>query len=60
MTRFGKVDYYAQELATVLGVTVRSVHRFLLALMDAGLVDIVGEEKGASRGGRVRKTASAF
>ncbi|MFL1675729.1 helix-turn-helix domain-containing protein [Paenibacillus dendritiformis] len=60
MTRFGKVDYYAQELATVLGVTVRSVHRFLLALMDAGLVDIVGEEKGASRGRPRQKYRISF
>jgi len=50
MTRFGKSDYYAQELADALGVTLRSVHRFLLMWMDAGLVDIIGEEKGASRG----------
>ncbi len=50
ITRFGKLDYYAQDLASVLGVTTRSAHRFLLNWMDAGLVDIIGEEKGASRG----------
>jgi hypothetical protein len=49
-TRFGEMDYDARELASVLGVTIRSVHRFLLLWMDAGLVDIVGEEKGVSRG----------
>ncbi|QNK56986.1 hypothetical protein [Paenibacillus sp. PAMC21692] len=49
-TRFGQIDYDARELASVLGVTIRSVHRFLLLWTDAGLVDIVGEEKGVSRG----------
>ncbi|MGZ9584373.1 hypothetical protein [Paenibacillus marinisediminis] len=48
--RSGQLDYYAQELSETLGVTVRTVHRFLLAWTDAGLVEIIGEEKGASRG----------
>lgn len=59
-TRFGRVDYYAQELASVLGVTTRSVHRFLLAWMDAGLIDIIGEEKGASRGRPRQKYRMTF
>lgn len=50
VTRFGKTDYTAQELATVLDVTVRSTHRFLLAWLDCGLIEIIGEEKGKSKG----------
>jgi hypothetical protein len=50
VTRFGKTDYTAQELANVLDVTVRSTHRFLLAWLDTGLIDIIGEEKGKSKG----------
>ncbi|RKN85203.1 hypothetical protein [Paenibacillus ginsengarvi] len=50
VTRFGKTDYTAQELANVLDVTVRSTHRFLLAWLDSGLIDIIGEEKGKSKG----------
>ncbi|TMV49149.1 helix-turn-helix transcriptional regulator [Paenibacillus mesophilus] len=50
MTRTGKVDFIAPELASVLGLTVRSVHRNLAALLDAGLIEIVGEDKVKSRG----------
>lgn len=50
VTRFGKTDYTAQELANVLDVTVRSTHRFLLAWLDSGLIEIIGEEKGKSKG----------
>jgi predicted ArsR family transcriptional regulator len=50
VTRFGKTDYTAQDLASVLGVTVRSTHRFLLAWLDCGLIEIIGEEKGKSKG----------
>ncbi|WP_127579469.1 hypothetical protein [Paenibacillus koleovorans] len=50
VTRFGKIDYTAQDLASVLGVTVRSTHRFLLAWLDSGLIEIIGEEKGKSKG----------
>ncbi|WP_096438598.1 hypothetical protein [Alteribacter populi] len=50
VSRNRKVNYTAQELAAVLGVTVRSTHRILLQWLDAGLVDIVGEEKITSRG----------
>lgn len=50
ITRTGKTDFIATELSAVLGVTIRSTHRFLTAWLDAGLVEIVGEEKGRSRG----------
>lgn len=49
-TRFGTVEYTAHELAPVLGVTIRSTHRILLQWLDAGLVEIVGEEKLAAKG----------
>ncbi|PTX64895.1 hypothetical protein C8P63_101115 [Melghirimyces profundicolus] len=50
IARHGKSDYTAQELSTILGVTVRSTHRILLQWIDAGLVEIVGEEKVTTRG----------
>ncbi|WP_307337158.1 hypothetical protein [Caldalkalibacillus uzonensis] len=50
VTRYGKIDYTPQELASVLGITVRSTHRILVQWMDAGLVEIVGEEKFSHRG----------
>jgi hypothetical protein len=50
VSRFGKSDYIAKDLATILGVTVRSTHRFLNSLEDAGLVEIIGEEKGDAKG----------
>jgi hypothetical protein len=59
-TRFGRIDYNAQELASVLGVTTRSVHRFLLVWMDAGLIDVIGEEKGVSRGRPRQKYRMTF
>lgn len=46
----GKVEYTAQELAPILGVTVRSTHRILLQWLDAGVVEIVGVEKVATKG----------
>jgi len=48
--RMAKLDYNVHELAQVLGVTVRSTHRLLLNWMDAGLVGIVGEERGKAKG----------
>ncbi len=48
--RHGKTEYTAQELASILGVTVRSAHRILLQWIDAGLVEIAGEEKIATKG----------
>jgi GGDEF domain-containing protein len=45
-----KFEYTAQELSFILGVTVRSTHRFLLQWLDAGLVEIAGEEKGKAKG----------
>ncbi|MBB6735161.1 hypothetical protein [Cohnella zeiphila] len=59
-TRYGRIDYYARDLASVLGVTVRSAHRFLLTWTDAGLVEVVGEEKGASRGRPRQKYRMSF
>ncbi|MCM3338496.1 hypothetical protein M3650_07585 [Paenibacillus sp. MER TA 81-3] len=50
ITRSGQIDFYAQELADTLSVTVRSAHRFLLAWSDAGLVDVVGDTKGRYKG----------
>lgn len=50
IARYGKTDYTAHELAAVLGITIRSAHRILLQWIDAQLVDIVGEEKVATRG----------
>ncbi|TRY27518.1 hypothetical protein FOI68_03945 [Brevibacillus sp. LEMMJ03] len=50
VTRLGKTEYTAQELASILGVTVRSAHRIMLQWLDAGLVEIVGVEKITSRG----------
>lgn len=42
--------FIAPELAAILGLTVRSVHRNLAALLDAGLIEIVGEDKVKSKG----------
>lgn len=49
-TRQGKLDYYAQELAGILGVTVRSTHRFLTTWSDLGLIHIAGETKRDQKG----------
>lgn len=50
VARYRKIDYTAQELADTLKVTVRSAHRILLKLMDAELVEIIGEEKLTNKG----------
>lgn len=50
VARKGQTDYTAKELAEILGVTIRSVHRFLLQWTDSGLVDIVGEQRSPSKG----------
>ncbi|GIP32728.1 hypothetical protein [Paenibacillus sp. J2TS4] len=50
VARKGQTDYTAKELAAILGVTIRSVHRFLLQWTDNGLVDIVGEQRNPSKG----------
>jgi len=50
VARHKKIDYTAQDLATTLNVTIRSAHRILLKWMDAGLVEIIGEEKITHRG----------
>ncbi|MDF2651033.1 MAG: hypothetical protein K0Q73_6838 [Paenibacillus sp.] len=49
-TRTGKTKFIAPELASILGLTTRSIHRNLATLLDAGLVTVVGEEKVRSRG----------
>lgn len=48
--RLGKIDYTAQELSSVLSVTLRSTHRILIQWLDAELVEIIGEEKISSKG----------
>jgi hypothetical protein len=50
VARTGKTEYNANELSSILGVTVRSIHRFLNTLLDAKLIDVIGEQKGGSRG----------
>ncbi|MFB6363518.1 hypothetical protein ACFCP7_05560 [Paenibacillus elgii] len=50
LTRTGKTYYNVHELASVLGVTVRSTHRLLTQWMDAGLVEVAGEERGRAKG----------
>jgi len=50
VTRLGKMEYTAQELAAILGVTIRSSHRILLQWLDAELVEIVGIEKISVKG----------
>lgn len=48
--RNGKAVYTAQELADILGITLRSTHRNLLRWQDAEIVKIVGEEKTSIKG----------
>ena len=50
VARLGKTEYTAAELASILGVTIRSSHRILLQWLDAELVEIVGVEKVSSKG----------
>ncbi|MGG1575994.1 hypothetical protein ABHN01_23875, partial [Fictibacillus sp. NRS-1165] len=50
VARYKKANYTAQELAAILGITIRSSHRILGQWIDAGLVDVVGEEKISSKG----------
>lgn len=49
-TMKGKIDYLARELASVLGITMRSTHRCLNIWLDAGLVEIVGEQRPHVKG----------
>jgi GTP cyclohydrolase III len=46
----GQTDYTAQEIANVLGVTVRSAHRFLLQWIDTGFAEIIGEQRSRHKG----------
>ncbi|PWW28246.1 GTP cyclohydrolase III [Cytobacillus oceanisediminis] len=50
VVRYNKTHYTAQELSTILGITIRSANRILVQWSDAGMVDVVGEEKISSRG----------
>lgn len=50
ITRIGKLDYTARELASILHVTVRTTHRLLVVWVDAGLVESTGMEKSGARG----------
>ncbi|MBS4218695.1 hypothetical protein KHA96_10265 [Bacillus sp. FJAT-49711] len=50
VARYRKYDYTARELASTLKITVRSANRILLKLMDAKMVEIVGEEKVTHKG----------
>ena len=50
ITKHQKYIYTAEELAQTLNITLRSANRILLKWLDAGLVDIIGEEKLAHRG----------
>ncbi|MCR2821177.1 hypothetical protein NQ185_05900 [Lederbergia panacisoli] len=50
VARYRKYDYTAQDLASTLKITVRSANRILLKLMDAELVEIIGEEKVTHKG----------
>ncbi|MCH7323091.1 transcriptional regulator [Solibacillus sp. MA9] len=50
ITKHQKYIYTAEELAQTLNITLRSANRILLKWLDAGLVDIIGEEKVAHRG----------
>lgn len=46
----GKETFSANDLAPVLGVSLRSTHRLLNQLTGIGYVEVVGEEKLASKG----------
>jgi len=43
--KFGKYEYKVHDLASVLGISVRSAHRLLLLWIDNGLAEIAGMEK---------------
>ena len=43
-------EFTADELANMLGITVRSAHRIILKWMDAGIISVIGTEKLLSRG----------
>ncbi|GGA00069.1 hypothetical protein GCM10008018_52900 [Paenibacillus marchantiophytorum] len=45
VARTSKLDYEVHDLATILGITVRSTHRLLLQWMDHDLITIAGSVK---------------
>ncbi|MNY65078.1 hypothetical protein D3C86_2022900 [compost metagenome] len=42
VARTSKLDFEVHELASILGITVRSTHRLLLQWIDHGLITITG------------------
>lgn len=48
--RYGKTDYTASELASVLEITIRSANRILAQWVDANIVTIIGEERVSTKG----------
>ena len=50
VSRRGRTRYTARELASLLGVTVRTAHRLLVVWLDENLVRVVGEERGGGKG----------
>jgi hypothetical protein len=55
ISRTGKLEYNVHELASVLGVTIRTTHRLVLQWTDGGLVESVREERGIVAKGRPRQ-----
>ncbi len=43
-------EFTAQDVANMLGITIRSAHRILQAWLDINIVEVVGTEKLTSRG----------
>ncbi|OIQ58639.1 GTP cyclohydrolase III [Moorella thermoacetica] len=50
MASLGKETFSANDLAPLLGVSLRSTHRFLNQLAGIGYVQVVGEEKLTTKG----------
>jgi hypothetical protein len=50
VSRTGITEFNVHSLADILNVTVRTTHRLLLAWIDAGLVETIGEERGRAKG----------
>ncbi|RKP51392.1 GTP cyclohydrolase IIa [Cohnella endophytica] len=46
----GQVQFFANELASILGVTIRSVHRCLSLWLEQGLIEISGEDRSGGKG----------
>jgi hypothetical protein len=50
ISKIGKIDYVAHDMAFIFGISTRSVHRMLLKLVDSGLAEIVGIDTSNTRG----------